>query len=158
MVSVLDRKLLRELRQLRGLLLAITSIMAVGVMCFVYMRSAYHNLRPRQAAVLRPVPDGRFLDRREEGPAGRAGRAWPNCRASSRSARGSSSSPRSIWSSVAEPLNGLVLSLPDRRQPIINDIVLKRGGYFTDRARQRSDRQRRLRPAARAATRASGST
>ena len=34
-----------------------------------------------------------------------------------------------------EPLNGLVLSLPDRREPIINDIVLMRGSYFTDRRR-----------------------
>jgi putative ABC transport system permease protein len=34
---------------------------------------------------------------------------------------------------VLEPLNGVVLSLPDRKQPIINDIVLRQGGYFTDR-------------------------
>ncbi len=34
---------------------------------------------------------------------------------------------------VAEPLNGQVLSLPDRRQPIINDIVIRQGSYFTDR-------------------------
>jgi putative ABC transport system permease protein len=33
---------------------------------------------------------------------------------------------------VPEPLNGIVLSLPDRREPTINDIVLRRGGYFTD--------------------------
>lgn len=33
----------------------------------------------------------------------------------------------------ASAVNGLVLSLPDRQQPIINDIVLRRGGYFTDR-------------------------
>ena len=34
---------------------------------------------------------------------------------------------------VIEPLNGLVLSLPDAREPIINDIVIQSGGYFTDR-------------------------
>jgi putative ABC transport system permease protein len=34
---------------------------------------------------------------------------------------------------VETPLNGLVLSLPDVREPIINDIVIQSGGYFTDR-------------------------
>ncbi len=38
LVSVLDRKLLREVRSSGMMLLAITSIIAVGVMCFVYMR------------------------------------------------------------------------------------------------------------------------
>ena len=36
---------------------------------------------------------------------------------------------------VAQPLNGLVLSLPDVQKPIINDIVLLRGSYFTDTRR-----------------------
>ena len=43
-MSVLDRKLLREARSSLGLLLAITSVIALGVMAFVYMRSAYNNL------------------------------------------------------------------------------------------------------------------
>ena len=34
---------------------------------------------------------------------------------------------------VAEPLNGEVLSLPDRRRSIIDDIVIRQGSYFTDR-------------------------
>src|SRR5262249_36663944 len=35
---------------------------------------------------------------------------------------------------VAAPLSGLVLSLPERRdRPIINDIILKSGSYFTPR-------------------------
>ena len=29
------------------------------------------------------------------------------------------------------PINGLVLSLPDNRRPVINDIVLRQGDYFT---------------------------
>ena len=44
MVSVLDRKLLREVRSSIVLLSAITSIIALGVMCFIYMNSAYYNL------------------------------------------------------------------------------------------------------------------
>ena len=36
---------------------------------------------------------------------------------------------------VEEPLNGMVLSVPDKQQPIINDLVLKRGSYFTGHRR-----------------------
>ena len=43
-MKVLDNKLLRELIASKGLILAITSLMAVGVMAFIYMRSAYANL------------------------------------------------------------------------------------------------------------------
>jgi hypothetical protein len=43
-VSVLDRKLLREVRGSIVMLLAITSIIAVGTMCFIYMRASFHNL------------------------------------------------------------------------------------------------------------------
>ncbi len=41
---MLNRKLARELYRSQGLLLAITSIIAVGVTCYVTMQSAYHNL------------------------------------------------------------------------------------------------------------------
>ncbi len=74
-MNVLDRKLLREARASKGLILAITSLVAVGVMCLIYMRSAYNNLIAGQGPVLRPVPAGRFLDRPEKGAAGRAGRS-----------------------------------------------------------------------------------
>src|SRR3989339_2080704 len=41
---MLDRKLGRELRASAALLLAITSIIAVGVACFVTLTSSYYNL------------------------------------------------------------------------------------------------------------------
>ena len=44
-MTTLDRKLLREARASKGLILAITCLVAVGVMCYVYMQSAYSNLR-----------------------------------------------------------------------------------------------------------------
>ena len=43
-MSVLHRKLGRELKSAGGLLLAIVSIVAVGVSCYVAMGSAYNNL------------------------------------------------------------------------------------------------------------------
>ena len=43
-MSILNRKLLRELYRAKGMLLAVTSIIAVGIMCYVSMQSAYNNL------------------------------------------------------------------------------------------------------------------
>src|SRR5579871_5332774 len=43
-MKTLDRKLLRDVKHSKGLILTITCLMAVGVMCFIYMHSAYDNL------------------------------------------------------------------------------------------------------------------
>ncbi|MBN2580058.1 MAG: FtsX-like permease family protein [Pirellulales bacterium] len=131
-MSVLDRKLGRELRQHLGLLLAVTSIIAVGVMCLVTLGSSYCNLRDAKqlyyaqcqmadfSIELKKVPVAELLFFRD----------WPEVAAIR---------PRIQQyvavdlAGVEEPLNGLVLSLPDRRGPIIDDIVLREGSYFTDR-------------------------
>ena len=43
-MTVLGRKLVREIYASKGLLLLIASIIGVGVTCFVSLQSAYHNL------------------------------------------------------------------------------------------------------------------
>ncbi|MEE3219242.1 MAG: ABC transporter permease, partial [Planctomycetota bacterium] len=58
-MKTLDRKLVRELRRSRGLLLAITSIITIGVMMFVYMRATYRNLKTAQANY---YAEGRMAD------------------------------------------------------------------------------------------------
>lgn len=132
MVSVLDRKLLREVRSSGIMLLAIGSIIAVGVMCFIYMRTAYYNLslarfryynQCRMADFWIEVKKAPLVDVEQllEVPGVTAIRPRIQFFATV-------DLPR-----VPEPLNGLVLSLPDRREPIINDIVVQSGGYFTDR-------------------------
>jgi putative ABC transport system permease protein len=131
-VSVLDRKLLREVRGSILMLLAITSIIAVGTMCFVYMRASYHNLNLAKWRYYAQCRMADFwvdmkkaplveLDRLERLPGVAAIRPRIQFNATVDLER------------VAAPLNGMVLSLPDVREPVINDIVLQRGGYFTDR-------------------------
>jgi len=132
MVGVLNRKLLRELRTSRSLLLAITSIIAVGVMCFVYMRSAYHNLSLAKWRYYTQCRMADFWVEVKKAP-------LAELEAVGRMPGVVAVRPRIAMFAtvdldrVVAPLNGLVLSLPDRRAPIINDIVLKRGGYFTQR-------------------------
>jgi len=131
-VSVLDRKLLREVRSSVALLLAITSIIAVGAMCFVYMRSTYHNLNLARFRYYAQCRMADFWVEVKKAP-------LVELEALSKVPGVTAIRPRiQFYATVdldrsAAPLNGMVLSLPDDREPIINDIVMQSGGYFTDR-------------------------
>ncbi|MGM0487449.1 MAG: ABC transporter permease [Planctomycetota bacterium] len=131
---MLNRKLARELYQSKGLLLAITSIVAIGMTCFISMRSAYHNLRQAKTRYYRQCRMADFWIDLKKAPLVEiaALEAIPGI---------TQLTPRIQFAAtvdlehVSKPLNSLVISLPDRRQPVVNDIVLKRGDYFTHQRR-----------------------
>jgi len=131
-VRVLDRKLLRQLRSSWGLILAITSIIAVGVTCFGTMASCYWNLTEAMSRYYAQCRMADFSIELKKVP-------LAELRQVAELPGVSEIRPRIQFlatvdlDGVAKPLNGQVLSLPDRREPVINDIVLKRGSYFTDR-------------------------
>lgn len=132
MVSTLHRKLLRELKSSGGLLLMITSILAIGIGCYVALRSVHRNLTEAQSRYYAQCRMADFTVEVKKAPL------------SAIAALGELPGvdgvrPRVQFyatvdlPSVAKPLNGLVLSLPDVRENVISDIVLRCGGYFTDR-------------------------
>jgi putative ABC transport system permease protein len=128
----LDRKLLREARASKGLILAITSLVAVGVMCYVYMNSAYYNLRAARDQYFAQCRLADFWIDVKKAPLTEL--------ADIASIPGVSEiHPRIQFLATVDlerseyPLNAYVVSLPDERKTIINDVVLKRGSYFTDR-------------------------
>ncbi len=129
---MLDRKLRRELYHNLGMLLAVTSIIAVGVACMVTLGSSYSNLSDAKQLYYAQCQMADFSIELKKVPLSELNELteWPEVAAIR---------PRIQQyvavdlEDVSEPLNGLVLSLPDRKQPIINDIVLRQGGYFTDR-------------------------
>ena len=131
-MSVLDRKLRRDVKASGMLLLAITSIVAVGVACYVSMGSAYNNLTEAKRRYYRQCRMADFSIELKKVPLAELDPV-------AKLAGVSEIRPRIQFyatvnlDDVSEPLNGMVLSLPDRREPIINDIVLQRGSYFTDR-------------------------
>lgn len=131
-MKALNRKLLREIYHSKGLLLAITSIIAVGVMCFVAMQSAYYNLSEAKTRYYRQCRMADFWIDVKKAPLAELEML--------RQVRGVAEFQSRITFSatvdlenVPEPLNGQVISLPDRREPTLNDILLRQGGYFTDR-------------------------
>lgn len=131
MVSVLDRKLGRELRASWGMLLAIVSIIAVGVACFVAMGSSYGNLkRAKQSYYAQCRMPDFWIDVKKVPLAELESlAAMPGVGAIR---------PRIRFAAtvslpdVVKPLNAVVLSMPDRREPVLADIVLRHGSYFTD--------------------------
>jgi putative ABC transport system permease protein len=133
-VKVLNRKVLRELVASKGLLLAITSLIAVGVMCFIYMRSAYKNLDRAKDQYYEQCRMGDFWIDLKKVPLAELDQLAQLPGVSEIRPRIQSYATVDL-DRAEQPLNGLVLSLPDVQRPIINDIVLLRGGYFTDERR-----------------------
>ena len=131
-MKTLDRKLLRQLRSSWGLILAITSIIAVGVTCFGSMASCYWNLNEAMSRYYAQCRMADFSIELKKVPLAELGQIadLPGV---------VEIRPRIQFNAtvdldgVTKPLNGQVLSLPERRESVINDIVLKRGSYFTDR-------------------------
>ncbi|MGQ9576710.1 MAG: ABC transporter permease [Thermoguttaceae bacterium] len=131
-MRALSRKLLRDLKAAGGRLLAVAGIIAVGVSCFVALATSYDNL---EEATKRYYAQCRMADFSIELKKAPLAELAPLAQIP-----GVADIRSRIQFHVAvdlpgavEPLNGLVLSLPDRRQPVISDIVLRRGTYFTDR-------------------------
>ncbi len=129
-MNVLDRKLLRDLWHSMGLLLAVTSIMACGVVCYVALSSAYDNLTTAQRTYYDQCRMADFSIELKKAPVAEMSRldALPGIVDLRYRIQFFAAVD---LAGASEPINGLVLSLPDSRQPVINDIVLKRGGYFT---------------------------
>ncbi|MDZ4818579.1 MAG: FtsX-like permease family protein [Planctomycetota bacterium] len=133
-MKVLDRKLLREAKASKGLILAITSLVAVGVMCFIYMRSAHRNLTMAKDQYYAQCRMADFWIDVKKVPIAELPELLeiPGL---------TEIQPRIQFFATVDlervkyPLNGYVLSLPDDRQNVINDVVLKRGSYFTERRR-----------------------
>ncbi len=134
MVSVLDRKVLRDLWHLRGQMAAVALIAGSGVAAVVTQRSAYDSLRLSKAEYYR---DYRFADvfaslrRAPEEVAPRLA-AIPGVGAVQ---------TRVVMHvtlavpGLSEPATGRLVSIPDARVPMLNDLHLRAGRYVAPKAR-----------------------
>jgi putative ABC transport system permease protein len=129
-VKSLDRKLLRDLWGNKGMILAVTSIIALGVMCYVALQSAHRNLETSKIDYYRTCRMADFWVDLKKVPLSELARV--------REIPGVQSiEPRISFLATADledheaPLTGLVLSLPNDPGRPINDIVMRQGGYFS---------------------------
>ncbi|MCS7237536.1 MAG: ABC transporter permease [Thermoguttaceae bacterium] len=128
-MSVLNRKLWRDLGQLAGSLAAVAVLMALGNAAFITLASAYRNLEGA---------------RREYYAQCRMADFWVQCERVPRTLLTRVASVAGVGSWEARivkyvsvfmpgqnlPAGGLAVSLPDDRLPNVNRIVLLQGRYF----------------------------
>ena len=131
-MKTLNRKLLREARGHFVMLLAVTSIITVGVTCLVTMVSAYLNLAEAKQLYYAQCRMADFSIELKKVPLAELAplAAMPEV---------AELRPRIQHAvtvdlpGVIEPISGQVYSLPVQRRPVIDDIVIRQGSYFTDR-------------------------
>lgn len=131
-MSVLDLKLARELKAASGLLLAITSIIAVGVASFVSMLSAYRNLSGAKDRYYAECRMADFWIDVKKAPLPELAPIADLPGVTDTRSRIQFSATVDL-EDVLAPINALVLSAPDEPKKTINDLLLRRGSYFTNR-------------------------
>ncbi|MCR9116646.1 MAG: ABC transporter permease [bacterium] len=129
---MLNRKLRRELSESKGLLLTITLIISVGIICFVTMRSSYLNLLTAQDQYYRRSRMADFWLDVKKAPVTEIARISELPGVNEIHTRIRFNATVDL-ENVDEPLNGIVISMPNQREPVLNDLVLIKGDYFTER-------------------------
>lgn len=133
LISPLDRKMLRDLWQMRSQAAAIALVMGCGVALFLLSRSMYHSLELTQQtyyerysfahvfASLKRAPDS-LIERIAQVP-------------------GVAQAQRRIVVPVNlsipdfnEPVAGRIISVPDEGRPVLNQLFLRRGSWLSPRS------------------------
>lgn len=128
-MSALHAKLLRDLVHLRGQVLAITIVLTCGIATYVTMRSSYRSLELAQSTYYSRY---RFADvfshvKRAPEEAAAAIAAIPGVAAVQ---------TRVVMDvtldvpGLEEPATGRLVSIPERRAPMLNDLFLREGRYI----------------------------
>lgn len=127
-LTALDRKLLRELRQQGGQLLAIALVVACGIAIFVLSRSAYHSLQLTQTAYYDRYRFAHVFAELKRAPA--------SLQTAIAAIPGVAQVQTRIVADVTldvpglvEPATGRLIAIPPRQQPMLNDVFIRAGRY-----------------------------
>jgi putative ABC transport system permease protein len=130
-ISPLQRKLIRDLWGRKGSLIALVVIMAIGVGAFVGMASVWRDLDEARRDYYRNQRLADFVVDLKRVPqwavAGSA--ALPNVSALRGRVR---QAVLMELPGVARPIPGSAISLPLQRRPVLNDVLLRAGGWFSE--------------------------
>jgi len=132
-MSPLDRKLLRELLAAKALLVAIASIIAIGVSCFVAMQSTHRNLTRALDRYYRQCRMADFWIDLKKAPAGEIERLTdiPGVTVAQ---------PRIRFYATIDlanqprPINGLVIGLDRHEGARLNNVLVQRGDHLSGTA------------------------
>jgi putative ABC transport system permease protein len=132
-MKVLNRKLARHLRQSWGQVLAITAVLACGSATYICFSSVHRNLLLTRDTYYAQYRFADFFIMLEEAPLRSVLKVenLPGVRA----VRGRIVKDVNLdLPNVDEPRVGRIISMPDWPEPVINDICLMSGRYFSEGA------------------------
>ena len=129
-MSVLDKKLRRDARKSWVMLVAVSAIIAVGIGCFIAMMSAWRNLEQARDHYYGSCRLADFWIDLKKAPVGEVERLATIPGISEIRTRIQFKVMLDLPDDV-KPTGALLLSLPDNPQPVINNIIIREGSYFS---------------------------
>ena len=128
-IGALDRKLLRDLWQMKGQSVAIALVIAAGVAMFVMYLSNFESLQRTRATYYQTARFADVFASMKRAPASLESRiaALPGVEAVS--TRVVADVTLDV-PEMAEPATGRLISIPERSRPVLNDVYLRRGRWI----------------------------
>lgn len=128
-MQALDRKLFRDLWRIKGQALAISMVIAVGVLMLIAYLSNFNSLQSTRDAYYERQRFGHVFATLKRAPLSLGNRisAIPGV---------AQAETRVVFDvaldveGLAEPATGRLVSIPERKREIVNDVVLVRGRYI----------------------------
>jgi putative ABC transport system permease protein len=128
-LSALDRKLLRDLWEMKGQSAAIASVIAAGVAMFVMYLSNFDSLQRTRALFYERARFADVFASLERAPASLEPRIAALAGVDAVDTRVVADVTLDV-PGMAEPATGRLVSLPERGRPRLNDVVLRRGRWI----------------------------
>ena len=127
-MKTLDRKLIRDVLHLRGQVLAITLVVACGVASFVAMRSTYNSLLTSQQSYYETYRFAEVFVQLKRAPDSIAARVSEIPGVGTAEFRVVADVTLDV-PGLNEPARGRIISIPEKRRPMLNDLYLRDGRY-----------------------------
>lgn len=128
-MNPLNRKLIRDLSHMRGQVVAIALVVSCGISAFVTMRSNYYSLKASQVTYYAEYRFAEVFANLKRGP------DWLSQRIAE--IPGVTAVQTRVVAEVTldvkgleEPARGRIISIPERRAPMLNDLSILRGRYI----------------------------
>ena len=128
-IGALDRKLLRDLWQMKGQAFAIGAVIAAGVAMFVMYLSNFESLQRTRETYYRTARFADVFASLKRAPASMESRIAALPGVDAVSTRVVADVTLDL-PEMAEPATGRLVSIPERGRPVVNDVYLRRGRWI----------------------------
>jgi len=128
-IGALDRKLLRDLWQMKGQSAAIAAVIAAGVAMFVMYLSNFESLQQTRETYYQTARFADVFASVKRAPASLESRIAALPGVAAVSTRVVADVTLDV-PEMAEPATGRLVSIPERHRPVLNDVYLRRGRWI----------------------------